>query len=325
MPAFEQARAANGRPLFAYSVLTPASSRSAEVEPPDAVVDGDTLRGLFGDAQSLRFLGCDTPETSLRLPRDVTARARETGEDPFRLLLAERAPDGPTPLPRLVFDAIGPRLAGDPGANHLRHGQAAAAALRAFVAGDAAALADTGRPFRFFAAYAHEILDGYARPLAFLNADAERGRRPRLTYNARMIAAGLAAAYFIWPNIDPFRGRPSVGDAAMPPGELRRAVTGARAMAEARAGAAAARTGGLGIHAPSEPLLLDAFELRFLRDRRAPSRWLIDLAAAEDDPTLLPPEAYPLVPNAEDRLFVPEEYVPLFAARGWRPAMIVLR
>jgi hypothetical protein len=36
------------------------------------------------------------------------------------------------------------------------------------------------------------------------------------------------------------------------------------------------------------------------------------------DNRLYPPQAYWRVPNPEDRLFVPAEYVPLFIDRGWK-------
>jgi hypothetical protein len=68
------------------------------------------------------------------------------------------------------------------------------------------------------------------------------------------------------------------------------------------------------------------FELRFLARshttpsggvrRSPPDRWVINLAS--DDDRLYPPQAYWRIPNPEDRLFVPAEYVPLFFDRGWR-------
>jgi hypothetical protein len=43
---------------------------------------------------------------------------------------------------------------------------------------------------------------------------------------------------------------------------------------------------------------------------------VIDLAAGDD--LLRRPQSYHEIANPEDRLFVPEEYVPLFATKGWR-------
>jgi hypothetical protein len=55
----------------------------------------------------------------------------------------------------------------------------------------------------------------------------------------------------------------------------------------------------------------------FLARRQPPERWLIDLSAGDD--RLLAPQRYRTVPNPEDRLFIPEEYVPLFEQNGWKP------
>ena len=47
---------------------------------------------------------------------------------------------------------------------------------------------------------------------------------------------------------------------------------------------------------------------------------MIDLAAADGEPILWPADAYFVVPNPEDRLYLPVEYVPLFKMpqQGWR-------
>jgi hypothetical protein len=60
--------------------------------------------------------------------------------------------------------------------------------------------------------------------------------------------------------------------------------------------------------------------LRFLADKRPPNRVVIDLVAADDEPILWPAEAYFVVPNPEDRLYIPTEYAPLFKqdSAGWR-------
>jgi hypothetical protein len=57
------------------------------------------------------------------------------------------------------------------------------------------------------------------------------------------------------------------------------------------------------------------FELRFLAQRRAPNRWVIDLS--QSDNHLLHPQEY-TIPNPEDRLYIPEEYLLLFKSKGWR-------
>jgi hypothetical protein len=62
--------------------------------------------------------------------------------------------------------------------------------------------------------------------------------------------------------------------------------------------------------------MLLPFELRFLSRQEPPDRWVVDLTSDGDE--LVPPQRYWTISNAEDRLFVPEEYVPLFVEKGWR-------
>lgn len=71
-----------------------------------------------------------------------------------------------------------------------------------------------------------------------------------------------------------------------------------------------------GIYNAQAPLLLEPFEVRFLAQRHAPNRWVIDLG--KSDSILVYPQNYFSVTNPEDRLFVPEEYVPLFVQKGWQ-------
>jgi hypothetical protein len=66
----------------------------------------------------------------------------------------------------------------------------------------------------------------------------------------------------------------------------------------------------------AEPLKFEAFEIRYLGRGDAPSRAMLDLS--KDDDVMLRPQSYFKIPNPEDRLFIPSEFVPLFAGRGWR-------
>jgi hypothetical protein len=77
-----------------------------------------------------------------------------------------------------------------------------------------------------------------------------------------------------------------------------------------------ARDAEIGIFDADNTLRLYPFELRFLARRQPPDRWLIDLAS--DDDRLIVPQKYYTVPNVEDRLFVPAEYVPLFEKKRWK-------
>jgi hypothetical protein len=47
-----------------------------------------------------------------------------------------------------------------------------------------------------------------------------------------------------------------------------------------------------------------------------PERWVIDLSKNED--LIYKPDSYYKIPNAEDRLYIPEEYVALWVEAGWR-------
>lgn len=77
-----------------------------------------------------------------------------------------------------------------------------------------------------------------------------------------------------------------------------------------------ARQQKIGIFDAGNPLKLEPFEVRFLARRRPPGRWVIDLSKNND--ILIEPQEYYTVPNVEDRLFIPEEYVPLFVEAGWK-------
>jgi hypothetical protein len=77
-----------------------------------------------------------------------------------------------------------------------------------------------------------------------------------------------------------------------------------------------ARANSLGVFDPADPLRIMAFEVRYLGRAEAPVRAVIDLST--DEAVILRPQSYFKIVNPEDRLFIPREFVPLFAARGWR-------
>ncbi len=137
--------------------------------------------------------------------------------------------------------------------------------------------------------------------------------RPHKTYNERMLAKGEAAPYFIWPNLDPFKKQPSLVDAVPQPAKMT-AIAGSGRLGDARGSFANARGAKIGIFG-AEPLRLQPFELRFIAQRRAPDRWVIDMS--KDDGKLLRPVDYHAIPHEEDRLFIPSEYVSLFELKGW--------
>lgn len=324
-------RKAGARPLYAYATPLASGGRGVSGGPQKAVYDGDTVRAVLPGTQGLRFLGCDTAEMAYRVPISPSASKQNQKIDSALWDAYLQDPLRPDAWPAFPGQGLHPvtiervRQATGPGcaANHAHHARRARDELVRIMMEDQTRLGIPDDAFKLFVAFAHEVLDGYGRPLVFVNTEVENAaERPKLTYNERLIACGAAAPLFIWPNVDPFRGRPKITDAALPPPQLRKASRSGR-LGQARADAAAARDQGLGIWDPSDPLRLLPYELRMLADRKLPSRWVIDLAAADDDPTLYPPQAYPLIANPEDRLFVPEEYVPLFAQRGWRPGLLV--
>jgi hypothetical protein len=206
---------------------------------------------------------------------------------------------------------VGPGAA----ANHHRHAKAAERVLEATVTADLAELGQTPATFQFFLAFAHEVMDRYGRLLAYINRRQEAEPRPE-SYNERLLAAGHVNPYFIWPNINPFRRQHRLLDAVPEPGTANQLANAESTLRRARLAVQAARQGKIGIFEATDPLRLEAFEVRYLSRRQAPDRWVIDLS--KNDVVLLPPSEYHTIPNAEDRLFVPAEYVALFVERGWR-------
>jgi len=172
--------------------------------------------------------------------------------------------------------------------------------------------------FRYFLAFSYEVFDRYGRFLAFINRNQPTatvpGPRPP-SYNERQLAAGQALPYFIWPNINPFREAPTIVDAVPPPGSAR-TLAELGDLKKARVAVKQARANGLGAFDPADPLRFEAFEVRFLGRGEVPIRAVIDLS--KDDTVILRPQSYFKIPNPEDRLFIPGEFVPLFAAKGWK-------
>ncbi|MCP9624691.1 hypothetical protein FOH10_16360 [Nocardia otitidiscaviarum] len=287
-----------------------------------AVHDGDTVTVHPKGNISTRFLGMDTPEVSFTLPADPD-RFHSIGSpawegfltDPF----AAGLPPFDPPLPAALEAGLRARTGPDCAANHIRHARAATKALEGLIETDRTASGANTADFRFFLAFAADIFDRYGRFLTYLNMDVPNPPRPP-SYNERMLAGGWAVPYFIWPNTNPFRKQPSTVAAVPEPGQP---ITDP-GLDRARQAVAAARAARLGIFQEADPLALLPSELRFLGrsvvgptglSRPGPDRWVIDLRAGDD--RLLAPARYHEIPFAEDRLFVPVEFVPMFVERGW--------
>ena len=289
--------------------------------PRQQVHDGDTINvralGNFG----IRFLGIDAPEISFTLPGTQTfvalsdARWEDYLSDPFAAGLEPFKPELTVGLRTYLQAHCGPGTA----TNHAELAVVAENALTEEIIKDMQTLGKNNDTFKFFLAFAFEIMDGYGRLLCYVNRDQPDAHtpepRPR-SYNERLLSTAQVMPYFIWPNTDPFRQQNSISNAVIPPGQANTLASGNNALAQARKAVSEARQQQIGIFAAANPLRLAPFEVRFLARRSAPDRWVIDLG--KNDDVLIQPQNYYTIANLEDRLFIPGEYVPLFVEKGWQ-------
>ncbi len=283
--------------------------------------DGDTvIVRPVGDV-GVRLLGIDTPEISFRVPGATNFLELNDAKwgtflaDPF----AKSLPKFAGPLPDGLRQSLRGRLRPDAAANHYRHARAAELALEREIAADIKVMKKTLETFQMFMVFGYEIMDGYGRFLCFINRNQPNRLVPAprpLSYNERLLKLGQACAYFIWPNVNPWRKRASILEAVPDPRGMKRQALLDESLGRIRRDVAAARAAHRGIFDAMDPLQIEPFELRFLARRSRPSRWVIDLNA--DDGVLRRPEHYDRIPHAEDRLFVSAEHVAMFVERGWK-------
>lgn len=285
------------------------------------VHDGDTIVVRAVGNIGVRLLGIDTPELSFRLPGEERFRWLSEPEwdeflrDPF----ADRYPAFDPPLSPGLRRHLEARVGPGTAENHFRHAQAAKDALQREVELDLMELDADADSFRFFMAFAYEVMDAYGRFLCYINREQPHPLQPVKrppTYNDRMLNSGHAVPYFIWPNVNPFRKQDSVLQAVPKPGKARTLAYADTTLRIARENVARSRANHQGVFSAMDPLSLEPFELRLLARREPPNRWVIDLDRNDD--VLIPPQDYHTVPHPEDRLFVPAEFVPLFVERGWK-------
>ncbi|MBI5043300.1 MAG: hypothetical protein HZC10_05635 [Nitrospirae bacterium] len=280
------------------------------------VHDGDTINvrtiGNFG----VRFLGVDAPEISFTLPGEN--RFTGLSNNRWEEFLANPFGDDlslSTGLLSYLQEKVGPGAA----MNHHNHAEAAEDALEQELFKDLSVLGKSEEDFQFFLVFAHEIMDRYGRLLCFINRHQPDPSAPEsrpATYNERLLKAGKVIPYFIWPNINPFRKQKSIVEAVIPLGKANDIANKEETLRSARQWLRDAREQKIGIFDVANPLRLLPFEVRFLAQRHPPNRWVIDLG--KDDNILIKPQEYYTIPNVEDRLFIPEEYVPLFVEKGWQ-------
>ena len=279
------------------------------------VHDGDTINvralGNFG----VRFLGVDAPEISFKLPGEggFTGLSNIKWEkylsDPFKNWPHE------SHLDKDLINYLKAKIKPGVALNHYRHATQAEDELEKEVSNDLEDLGQSEEEFQFFLAFAYEVMDRYGRLLCFINRYQSEGERP-LSYNERLLQAGVISPYFIWPNINPFREKKPLINAVIEPKKAKELAQKDKLLRKAREGFRRARREGRGIFSPEDSLQLEPFEVRFLADQRRPTRWVIDLS--KNDDLLIEPQKYNTIKNQEDRLYIPEEYVSLFVEKGWQ-------
>ena len=285
------------------------------------VHDGDTVIVRADGNFSVRFLGCDTAEISFTPPGKTTFVGLDAPEwevflsDPFAAGLPAFDPPLDAGLLQFLQQRCGPGTA----ANHSRSAHKAQEVLEGFVQADIDSLGQDNSTFRFFMAFASEVIDRYGRFLGYINRDqpeaTDANPRP-LSYNERMLETGWATPYFIWPNLNPFRKQAAPMQAVIQPGKANHVAESDKSLRQARRWVREARDNKVGVFSADDPLRLLPFELRFLSRRQPPDRWVIDLGKSDD--VLLRPQAYCTIANIEDRLFIPPESVALFVESGWK-------
>jgi len=288
------------------------------------VHDGDTISVRAAGNISVRFLGIDTPEISFRLPgghRFLSIRDSRWGEylkDPFD----KKWPAFEQKLPEGLREHLKSCIGEETAANHYHFAQLAQRSLESEVEKDIKVMGGSLDDFRFYLAFAYEIMDGYGRFLCYVNREQPDPNQPTKrppTYNERLLEQALALPYFIWPNVNPWRTTESVIKAVPKPGTAHKAAEQDSLLSHARDAFQNARRKHIGIYDAMQPLLLEPFELRYLSRRSLPSRYVIDLTS--DSNLLIKPENYYRIPHAEDRLWIPAEFVPLFVEQGWQREM----
>jgi endonuclease YncB( thermonuclease family) len=279
------------------------------------VHDGDTINVHPLGNLGVRFLGIDAPEISFKLPGEeqFTGLSNLKWErylsDPFTHWPHESR------LNQDLIHYLKARIKPGVAMNQYYYATKAEDELEKEVSRDLEDLGQTEEEFRFFLAFSYEIMDRYGRLLCFINRYQPEGERP-LSYNERLLQAGVILPYFIWPNINPFRERRPLVRAVIEPKKAKEETQRDNLLRKAREGIRRARGAGEGLFNPDDPLQLEPFEVRFLADQRTPTRWVIDLS--KNDDILIKPQKYYTIKNQEDRLYIPEEYVSLFVERGWR-------
>lgn len=286
------------------------------------VHDGDTIHVSAAGNLGVRLLGIDTPEVSYAFPGPKLnfVALDDAGWNDF---LKSPFDDRWGPFRASVSDEfrmfIQSKVSGAPGTEHFKHASAATDKFRELVTKDMQVMGQDLDSFGYYLNFGFEVMDGYGRLLCMINRNQPQRTVPTPrppTYNQRLLERGMAFPYFIWPNINPWDRPSSVTEAVIPAGKAKAMAESDSELVRVRSLVQQAREKHLGIFDMTNPLLLEPFELRFLSRRTPPGRHVIDLTSESNQ--LIPPDQYFKVPHAEDRLWIPSQYVPLFEKAGWQ-------
>jgi endonuclease YncB( thermonuclease family) len=289
------------------------------------VHDGDTTNVRLDRNLGVRFLGIDTPEISFEFPG--TSNFVALSNEKWDTLFTSGAwKEGLVLYSGLLAD-LESRIGDGTGVakNHAVLADAAQKSLESIIESDFQISGKTKEEFQHFMAFAHEFLDSYGRLLCYLNSSEENYSHldpnvakaiKRWSYNERQLMTGWAVPYFIWPNLQPFMNHRPFTEENVRPDGFWKLIKGASKLKSARDAVASARQQKIGIFDAADPLRVMPFELRFLSRKKGPERYVINMAD-EGSTYLLDPSLYYTIPNAEDRLHIPPEYLPIFKAYGW--------
>ncbi len=180
------------------------------------VHDGDTVNVSSKANFAIRFLAIDTPEISYQEPGGD--RFLPSNNQVFRDLLAApfSTPGSTNGFSSALVSHIQARASVTGAENHNALAKAAEDKLEELIQADMDEAGADKESFQFFLAFAFEALDHFGRLLCYVHPDQANvpADQRKASYNQRILEAGLASPYFIFPNVDPFRARGSLIDAA---------------------------------------------------------------------------------------------------------------
>lgn len=293
------------------------------------VGDGDTVDLKAMGRLPVRFLGIDAAEKGLYRPLRMSEvnQSKKAGymklenelwQEFLTNPLSEEWEPYSKPLAPDLINNLSNRWGPDARDNHLEWANKARKRLVELIREDLELINRSWKNAEFYTSYGSELLDAYGRLLCFINiAEHNRNRRPKYSYNERLLQEGFVIPYFIWPNVAPF-SKMSILEAVRNPVEFRSNANDSKALSKARQWCSEVRAKPENIYDPSHGLWILPFELRYLAGRISPKRYVIDLGANATDKKLFSPSRYWEISKFEDRLFIPAEYAPLFEKHGWQ-------